>query len=46
MLGLMRKQNPTLHNQDAAPEVPGSDLVDSDIHETSLNWWCVLKEKA
>ena len=33
MLKLMRKQNPTLHNQDAAPEVLGGDLVDSDIHE-------------
>ena len=31
----MWKQNPAVHYQDVALEVPEDDLVDSDIHETS-----------
>ena len=32
----MWKQNPTVHHQDVALEVPEDDLVDSDILKTSL----------
>ena len=32
----MWKQNPAVHHQDVALEVPEDDLVDSDILKTSL----------
>ena len=32
----MRKQIPAVGHQDVDLEVPEGDLVDSDIHETSL----------
>ena len=32
----MWKQNPAVHHQDVALEVPEGDLVDSDIIKTSL----------
>ena len=32
----MRICNPVLHHQNVALEVPGDDLVDSDILKTSL----------
>ena len=38
----MIEQNPAVHRQDVSLEVPGGDLVDLDLHNTSL-YWFVLK---
>ena len=37
----MWKQNPAVHHQDVALEVPEDDLVDSDILKTSLNGFVI-----
>ena len=39
----MIKYSPAVDHQDVAHEVPEGDLVDWDLHETSL-YWFVLKK--
>ena len=34
--GFMWMYNPAVHHQDVCLDVPECDLIDSDIHETSL----------
>ena len=43
MKELMRKQNPDVHFQYVNLEIPSDDLVDQDIHETSLYRFVVKK---
>ena len=45
MLGLMGISNSAVQNEDVALDVPEDDLVDSDIHETSLNQFVLTKTK-
>ena len=35
----MKKWNPAINHGDVVLEVPEGDLVDLDIHETSLYWF-------